>query len=115
MRWKRAIFASSVLAGFALTGCQAPEQNRVPWWRGIPARLTALNSLEAEMWRRQHGFPGEGPPLPSQDFIGPLERPQRQVEPPMPTDEPQLESPRGKNESELKPPTNQSSQQRAKA
>jgi len=59
----------------ATIGCQAPDSSTVPWWRGIPARLTTASSLEAEMWRRQHGAPGEGPALPSRVIVGPLGSP----------------------------------------
>lgn len=73
-----------------LTGCQAPESTVVPWWRGIPARLTTASSLEAEAWRRQHGYPGESPPIPSRVIIGPLGEPGESIPAPGPLlDEPQ--------------------------
>lgn len=71
LRARRRLAALLPLLGIAL-GCQAPEANNVPFWRGIPARLTTASSLEAENWRRQHGYPGEAQPIPSRVIIGPL-------------------------------------------
>lgn len=68
----------------AVLGCQAPDSNTVPWWRGIPGRLTSASSLEAEMWRRQHGAPGEGPSLPSRVIVGPLGSPGETIPSPEP-------------------------------
>lgn len=87
--------AGAVLGSFACLGCQAPEANQVPWYRGIPSNLTARNSLEAEMWRRQHGRDGDGPPIPSRVVVGPLGSPNETVIPP-----PMLDEPAGPGEAE---------------
>lgn len=68
-------------------GCQAPDANRVPWYRGLPALVAAPNSLEAEMWRRQHGRPGGGPGLPREPVVGPLGPADAPVNAPAPDDE----------------------------
>lgn len=50
---KRILVLALALASLATSGCI--YNGPVPWWKGIPARVIAPNSLEAESWRDEHG------------------------------------------------------------
>ncbi|MFO0903493.1 MAG: hypothetical protein U0939_10860 [Pirellulales bacterium] len=51
-------------AVFTFVGCQGPDLNYVPWYRGIPGNFLAKNSLEGEVWRQQRTGVVEGWPTP---------------------------------------------------
>lgn len=83
----RVVLLIAGLGLFFTGGCQSPESNHVPWYRGIPAKWTAANSLEAETWRRQRTGYSEGWPTPPQPVVSALGEADAGIAPPPPADE----------------------------